>query len=279
MVMFKWTLMALVLASALPTAAQDAAGCKDPAMFPTRIPNYVIASCRSANDTDTFTWPGGRQQVMGLRTEVVYRVPNAQQGAAPKYIAANYANAVKAIGGTLLLDPARTTLSDRVTARVPVQDKEVWVYLTSDSAVIGGVWQTYKLVTLAQDAAAQVVTAQKMLDGLTRDGFVTLYINFETGKADLKPDAQGTVGEIAALLKGQPALKLSIEGHTDNVGVPAANKTLSDGRARAVMDAVVKAGVAADRLKSTGHGQDKPVADNRTEEGRAKNRRVELVRW
>ena len=79
-------------------------------------------------------------------------------------------------------------------------------------------------------------------------------------------------------MQQQGGLNISIEGHTDNVGTPAANKTLSENRARAVMQAVVAQGIAASRLRSAGHGQEKPIADNRSEDGRAKNRRVELVK-
>jgi len=71
---------------------------------------------------------------------------------------------------------------------------------------------------------------------------------------------------------------VSIEGHTDNVGQAAANKTLSEQRAKSVMAAVVKGGVAASRVSAVGWGQERPIADNRSEEGRAKNRRVEIVK-
>jgi outer membrane protein OmpA-like peptidoglycan-associated protein len=260
------------------SASGDAPSCSDPAMFPNRIPNYLIASCKTANDVQLFRWPGGQQEVMGIRTEVVYKVPSPDLGATPKYIAANYANAVRGIGGELRDDPARSTLGDRLTARLEIDGREVWVHLTSDSPVIGGNWLTYKVIVVQQDAAAQVITAQKMLDALNADGFMTLHLNFETAKWDIKADDLGTVDQIAELMRANPQLQLSVEGHTDNVGTPEANKVLSANRAKAVMDAVVARGIAPERLTSTGFGQESPIADNRTEEGRAKNRRVELVR-
>jgi len=79
-------------------------------------------------------------------------------------------------------------------------------------------------------------------------------------------------------LKSKPGLKLSIEGHTDNQGAPASNKVLSHNRAKAVIKAVTEAGIKAARMSPMGWGQEKPVADNRTEDGRAKNRRVEIVK-
>ena len=124
----------------------------------------------------------------------------------------------------------------------------------------------------------QVVTANELLDELNKNGFIALYINFDTGKAELKADGRATVAEIVKMLKDAPSLRVAIEGHTDNVGQPAANKALSEARARSVMAAVVAGRVDAKRLSAAGFGQERPVADNRSEEGRAKNRRVELVK-
>jgi outer membrane protein OmpA-like peptidoglycan-associated protein len=117
-----------------------------------------------------------------------------------------------------------------------------------------------------------------MLAALNKDGRIALSIHFETGKATIKPESQKIVGEIAALLKANPDLRVSIEGHTDNTGTPQGNKVLSEERAKAVVGAVVAQGVEAPRLSALGWGQDKPVADNATEDGRAKNRRVEVVK-
>jgi outer membrane protein OmpA-like peptidoglycan-associated protein len=80
------------------------------------------------------------------------------------------------------------------------------------------------------------------------------------------------------MMKSNPDLKIGVEGHTDNVGSPASNKTLSEARAKSVVSALVAQGISADRLTPAGYGQDNPVADNNTEEGRAKNRRVELIK-
>jgi outer membrane protein OmpA-like peptidoglycan-associated protein len=71
---------------------------------------------------------------------------------------------------------------------------------------------------------------------------------------------------------------VSIEGHTDNVGTASSNKTLSENRAKSVLDAIVARGIEKSRLSAKGWGQEKPIGDNKTEEGRAKNRRVEIVK-
>jgi outer membrane protein OmpA-like peptidoglycan-associated protein len=103
-------------------------------------------------------------------------------------------------------------------------------------------------------------------------------ILFETGKADLKPELKENLAAIAAILQSLlTESKVIVEGHTDNVGSEQINQFLSDKRALSVLDYLVERGVNRDRLESVGHGLSRPVADNNTEEGRAKNRRVELV--
>lgn len=136
----------------------------------------------------------------------------------------------------------------------------------------------YRLTIVEPQAMEQTVTAGQLADEIRQQGRATLYINFDTGKSALPPDGQAAVKEIAALLKGDSSLRLSIDGHTDNAGQAAANRKLSGQRAASVRDAVVAQGIPAARLQARGYGQDVPVADNRTEAGRAKNRRVELVK-
>lgn len=121
--------------------------------------------------------------------------------------------------------------------------------------------------------------ADEMKRNLDRDGRVSLYgIQFDFNKADIKSESAGTLGEIAALLKANSGLKLYVVGHTDAVGAMNYNKELSEKRAAAVVQWLVsKDGIAKDRLVPAGVGPLAPVATNATEEGRAKNRRVELV--
>jgi outer membrane protein OmpA-like peptidoglycan-associated protein len=117
-----------------------------------------------------------------------------------------------------------------------------------------------------------------MLEALNRDGRIALSIQFDTGKATIKPESLPIIEQMAALLQGTPALNVSVEGHTDSVGSAAANQTLSESRAKAVVAALVGRGIPAGRMSAAGFGASKPVAGNDSEEGRAKNRRVELVK-
>jgi outer membrane protein OmpA-like peptidoglycan-associated protein len=136
----------------------------------------------------------------------------------------------------------------------------------------------YTLIVVEREAMKQDVTAGDMLNALNKAGHITLYINFDTGKSTIKPESQPVIGQIVSLMKDNPDLKVGVEGHTDNVGDPKKNKILSEDRAKAVVSAIVKQGIDASRLSASGFGQEKPIADNATDEGRAKNRRVELVK-
>jgi outer membrane protein OmpA-like peptidoglycan-associated protein len=127
----------------------------------------------------------------------------------------------------------------------------------------------------------RVAESQKdIYDELSEKGrWATQGILFESGKSDLKPESTPTLKSIAAALKAHPELKVEIEGHTDNVGSATSNMTLSQARADAVKAALVSDySVAADRLTTKGFGDTKPVAKNTTPEGRANNRRVEIVK-
>jgi outer membrane protein OmpA-like peptidoglycan-associated protein len=139
---------------------------------------------------------------------------------------------------------------------------------------------------VALDAVAAKAVEQKMVevkavdiaDALATKGSIDLYgIYFDTDKADIKPESAKTLDEIANLLKIDRSLRLEISGHTDNTGTADHNMNLSQSRARSVVDALVKNyNIDAGRLDAKGYGDSKPVAPNDTEDGRAKNRRVEL---
>ncbi|MGA9061968.1 MAG: DUF4892 domain-containing protein [Terracidiphilus sp.] len=124
------------------------------------------------------------------------------------------------------------------------------------------------------------VDAASLANDISRTGHASVYgIYFDTGKADIKPESDATMKEIAKLLQGDPTLKLYVVGHTDNQGALDMNMDLSHKRADAVLAALsTKYGVPAGRLRSYGCGPYSPVASNDTDDGRAKNRRVELVK-
>ena len=121
--------------------------------------------------------------------------------------------------------------------------------------------------------------AVPLYDRLASDGKIVTYaITFDTGKATLKPESTGEINRITKIMQDDPSLKFEVQGHCDNTGSDAVNDPLSQKRAEAIVAALAKNGIAKDRLTAVGKGSHEPMADNNTDEGRAKNRRVEFVK-
>lgn len=140
---------------------------------------------------------------------------------------------------------------------------------------------TYEQTAVLVKAMAQEMTAsaQAIADAINSTGRLDIYgITFATGQATITPQSDKVLADVLAVLQGTPDLRVRVEGHTDNVGDKAANLKLSEARARAVVAWLVAKGIEAGRLSPAGLGDTQPVADNATEEGRAKNRRVVLVK-
>ncbi|MBI3568160.1 MAG: OmpA family protein [Gemmatimonadetes bacterium] len=259
---------------AVPATAQkpDAANCKDHALI-SRIPDYWIESCTLKQfDAYDFASGKGKAHVEGAFTNLRYQPP---AGLNPKpstlQVLRNVENAIKKVGGKVM-----ATDASKETLTLTKDGKELWVE----------VWADYTgkyILTIVEKAAMEqqlVANADAFADGLKTTGHIAVEgILFETGKADLKPESNAAIAEVAKLLKNDAALKLYVVGHTDNVGALDGNMKLSQDRAAAVVQALVKThGIAATRLKAFGNGPYAPVASNDAEEGRAKNRRVELVK-
>ena len=167
----------------------------------------------------------------------------------------------------------------------PEGDVYVSVYVAMNRGQIHKETQDHPIVLLdvidavPMEAGMVTVDAAAMAKDISTTGRVAIYgIYFDTDKADLKPESQPTLDEITKLLKQDAALKLYIVGHTDNVGAFDYNVSLSERRAAAVVKAITSQGVAASRLRAAGVGMLSPVAPNDSDQGRAKNRRVELVK-
>jgi OOP family OmpA-OmpF porin len=142
----------------------------------------------------------------------------------------------------------------------------------------GGTWLNVVEVK-PMETGNVTVNAAVMAKDITATGHAVLYgVYFDTGKAIIKPESDPTLSEIAKLLGNNPDMKIHVIGHTDNVGTMASNMALSKQRAEAVVAALIsKFKIAPARLDANGVGPLAPVATNRSEDGRAKNRRVELV--
>jgi outer membrane protein OmpA-like peptidoglycan-associated protein len=139
----------------------------------------------------------------------------------------------------------------------------------------------YEFVSVLVQEMAQEMTsnADVWANEINKTGHVAVYgIEFDTAKASLKPESENVLNDVLKLLNNQSGWKMKIEGHTDSTGTKAGNQVLSQQRAGAVVDWLVGKGIARTRLVAAGLGDSRPVADNSTDQGRARNRRVELVK-
>ena len=188
-------------------------------------------------------------------------------------IVRNYTNAAKAIGGIVVYEYEDGGTKYAVL-KIVKDGKEAWVRVEGANNGI------YKLHIVEKQAMNQEVVADaKFLAGsISTTGKAAVYgIYFDTNKSVIKSESEPAIAQIAKMLQSDPALKIYVAGHTDNVGLFDYNVKLSQDRAAAVVAALTKLGISASRLIPFGAGPTSPVASNKSEEGRAKNRRVELV--
>lgn len=153
-------------------------------------------------------------------------------------------------------------------------DRNIWFH----AAPSGNQYSVSIVETKPFEATARLLPATELKQAIDRDGKVTVQVNFASDASEILPESRSQVDAIASMLKSDPALRLSIEGHTDNTGSAQRNQALSQDRAGSVKRALTAAGIAADRLATKGFGSSVPVAGNDSDEGKAKNRRVELIK-
>jgi len=244
------------------------------------MPNYMICEAEDI-DFDSYNFYNSTNctTVEGKKFTRSYCLKEDAQRSSVIQIFRNYSNAIKSMGGTVIYEgmpqTAECAVYNGINILVGVVVKggdELWI----EVATLGG--DEYYLTIALKELMKQDVTASSMFEALDREGHIALYINFDTGKSIIREESKPIIDQIIEMMKLNPGLNLSVEGHTDSVGSPASNKTLSEDRAKSVVTALINKGISADRLSFAGLGQDKPIADNNTEEGRAKNRRVELVK-
>jgi OmpA-OmpF porin, OOP family len=265
--------MAVFLWSGFALAAQpDAEGCADHPLL-SRVSGFHIESCRTVEfDAMTFADAKGKESsVEGRLTEIRYTLDEGQAERGRVQILRNYENAFKKLGGGLVY-----SVDGSLAYYAAVKgDKAVWAVVNAYNPQFVGLSIVEK-EAMRQDVVAD---AGAFANDLKETGHVAVYgIYFDTGKSDVKPESDAALKEIAKLLSQESRLKLYVVGHTDSVGQLEANMKLSQARAEAVVKVLTtRHGVAAARLKAAGAGPIAPVASNGTEEGRAKNRRVELV--
>ncbi|HTY60569.1 MAG TPA: OmpA family protein [Bacteroidota bacterium] len=268
------TLCLVLLAPAhSPAQESDVEGSKDHPLL-NRMPGYYIERYEEKEyDTHQFRDANLNElNVEGHVVAIVYAVKSGAKEASRVQVLRNYETAVTKIGGTVL----KSDWDGSSFMKVVKDGKEIWVHI--DAYITSEI----KLTVVEKKSMAQeiVANADAFSGDIRSTGHAAVYgIYFDTGKSLVKPASDPALAEIAKLLKRDPALQLNVVGHTDNVGGMESNMKLSEARAQAVVQALTgKYGIAVSRLRPWGVGPLSPVASNDSEEGRGKNRRVELVK-
>jgi outer membrane protein OmpA-like peptidoglycan-associated protein len=241
---------------------KDAEGCKDSPLI-TRFPGGIINSCDNKEyEQADFPMPGDKQK--HLEGEYHSWDIATRQGVSEIQVYRNFETALKKAGITI--DYANSP------EQLVGHKGDTWIFIDNRGDYY------YQTIITAKEMKQEVAAdASSLSDEINKSGHVAVYgIHFDTGKATIQQDSESILSQIVKLLEENGDLNLLVEGHTDNQGAAAANMTLSKQRAQAVVDWLKGHGVDAARLTAQGFGQTKPIADNATEEGRAKNRRVEL---
>ena len=243
---------------------QDAEGCKDSPLI-TRFPGSVISSCDN-KEYEQADFPFGDDKVKHVEGDYLSWDMTTREGTSEIQVFRNFQNAMKNAGLTIdyVLSPSQIVAHKGAT----------WIFIDNRGTY-------YNQIIVTEKEMQQEVTADaaSLSDEINKTGHVAVYgIHFDTGKATIQADSENILSELVKLLHQSPDLKLRVEGHTDNQGAAAANQALSEKRAQAVVAWLVAHGTSASRLVAKGLGQTTPVADNSTPDGRAKNRRVELVK-
>lgn len=261
-IFFLVIIMFLLFTSYCP--AQDIQNSKDHPMF-NRLSGFFITQYEQEDFGSHIFYDANdnEKNIEGKKTFIRYESEN-EVGALK--IIRNFSNAIKKIGGT-----AYESSGNRTYLYLKEGNKETW------AEIFAGDYD-YDLTVIEKGEVEQEITANAILKELNETGKAILYINFDSGKSTIKKESMPVVEQIIEMMKQAPDINISVEGHTDSDGSSESNLKLSEARAKAVVDAIVKKGINKSRLTSKGYGEEKPIADNSTEEGKAKNRRVELIK-
>jgi outer membrane protein OmpA-like peptidoglycan-associated protein len=254
------------------SAQTDVRGSKDHPLI-TRMPEYYISNYEGSEFAGFDPTVIGGKEVHWEGKVYSYGYSRKEGGRpiSELQIVRNYETAIKRAGGKILGGDER-----RMAAEIRKGGALTGVYV---EAFNGG--RDYSLKIVESQAMQQevVADASAMRNDLADTGRTIVQgLYFDTASATIKPESERALAEMVKLLNGSPALKVYVVGHTDSVGSLDSNLKLSSDRAASVVKAIAARGVAAQRLKSAGAGPYSPVASNDTDGGKAKNRRVELVK-
>jgi OOP family OmpA-OmpF porin len=260
--------------SIILVAQNDKSECIDKTFsFFTPLEGFYLSECKYA-EFDAYQFPLTKP----IKKEGVYRAvwfhkkEDSKRVFSYLQVIQNHSNAIKAVGGEVVQESGGNVF------RTTYNGKELWIYV--DASVYSKDVTVYRIFSIEVDVMKQEISALDIKGTIASSGKIALYgILFDTGKSDIKAESEKAIGEVATFLKENPELNVFIVGHTDNTGDYAMNQKLSKARGESVKNYLIsKFGISPARLTGDGVGPVCPVTTNDTEEGKALNRRVEIVK-
>jgi hypothetical protein len=241
----------------------DTQTCADPPWLSKNVSGFTRTACKSRDfDAVELKLADGKKIVAGRVHEALYRAADAKAEPFPEAVRLQFLRALEKIGATPVSDPKDHALM-------------IWRLKTAH----GDAFIEWRGTGGSADDLSTFALATVVPPAPTRSCTLEVYgVNFDFDKATLRPDAAPVLEQLLAMLKEDSAFSGEVGGHTDNVGKPEHNATLSSQRAEAVKAWLGSHGIAANRLSTHGYGDSRPLVPNDSEENRARNRRVELKR-
>jgi outer membrane protein OmpA-like peptidoglycan-associated protein len=266
------------ISPALKAQTDTLEGCKDYPGF-TRKPGYKFRAC-NIKDYDTVLFPVGnsieeasqRKAVDGKYYLYFYTLNEGIPQRFPLLVFRDFEDSLRKCDGYVAARVVDASYIDSyITGKIEKENMTIWLNIR----VYGS---DYLLAIVEKPRKIQVITADSMWNSLEKRDSVTVDIFFEDDTTVIIPDSYPVIDQVVKMLVDHPDLQISIQSHIDKTLHSVSAKVLTANRAKVVLDAFMAKGIEKARLKSLGWGYDKPIGDNRTEEGRTMNRRIVIVR-
>ena len=269
--------LAFFISPGMKAQTEDAGGCKDHPIF-SCTPDYRINKC-VVKESDTFSFPVESRIADDVRKQTIegkyyfysYGVKEGAQGTSALLKFRGLEDSLIYNYGFVVARVIELgNSSSFITGRIIKDNLDTWIFIQAHGP-------DYQLTVVEKQRKVQIIMADEMWNALDKADSVTLDIFFDNDTT-IFPASLPIIDQVYNLLISHPSLKLSIQAHTDNARNNTGNKVSSADRAKVVQDALTAKGIDKKRLSSLGWGADKPIADNNTIEGRAKNRRIVIVK-
>ena len=274
------TIICITIFANLPIKAQktDAEGCQDYPLFQ-RKAGYRMETC-IIKDADTVAFPIENRISQDMKMQTVmgnssfyWYIASADSARIPALIMfRNFEDSLRKHRGYVVARAIEIgNPGSFITGKIEKENVTIWMLIQASN-------NDYMLTVVEKQRKINVLSAENIWNILDSRDSVTVDIFFDDDTTTIIPASYPVIDQVHEMLVRHPLVKVSIQAHTDNTPGPRNSKILAAERAKVVLDVLTAKGIEKNRLKSCGWGWDKPVADNRTEEGRTKNRRLVLVR-